>query len=209
MKIIDISLTLEESMVVWPGDVAFQLNRDKQIAQKDSCNLSSISMGSHTGTHLDFPSHFLAEGASSDSLHLPDLIGPCYVAELSGQGPITRQELIAQNLGPATRVLLKTNNSDLWQSKPTAFYPDFRALCLDAARYLGELGVKLIGIDYLSIESFHAPKNEVHKFLLGQNILILEGLNLGRVNSGTYELICLPLKLAAVEGTPARAILRL
>jgi arylformamidase len=206
-SVIDISLTITNSLPVWPGDPGISLTRVVSMDAGATVNVSRLDAGVHTGTHIDAPLHFLADGAAVPELDLTRFIGPCQVVELAGTGPISAAELVAAG-ADAERLLLKTSNSALWEQPELRFDTTFRALALDAAEWLVARGVRLIGIDYLSIEPYEgAPGAPVHITLLRHEIAIVEGLRLGHVAPGRYQLVCLPLKLAGSDGAPARAVL--
>ena len=209
LRVHDISVTVFPGMPSWPGDPTFESRLVDAIARGEAANVSWIGICAHTGTHVDAPLHFFQDGAAVDSLPLDALVGPCIVAEVPVTGVICAADLAALNL-PAgmTRLLLKTPNSSLWRSSPTAFRPDFVALTPDAAAWVVRRGIRLLGVDYLSVEPYPAPREHpVHKTLLGAGVVLLEGIDLSAVQPGGYVLVCLPLKLAGLEGAPARAIL--
>jgi len=203
-KIHDITVPLSADLPVYPGDPPFVIDRCHSIAKGDHANLSRITLSTHSGTHIDAPHHFIDAGISVDQIPLDILIGKALVVEISGVKEIGRKELERLRVKGADRLLLKTDNSELWNE--AEFNQDFAALTLDGARFLLEAGVKLIGIDYLSIESFEGD-GEVHRMLLDQGVLILEGVNLADVTPGEYQLICLPLKVKGGDGAPVRALL--
>lgn len=207
--LIDISLTVTGSLPVWPGDPAIRLEQASRIADGADANVSRIDTGVHTGTHVDAPLHFIPNDIAVDELELERFIGECQVVELTGTGPITAAELDAAGVATTTsRLLLKTVNSSYWQSDPHTFRRDFRALHSSAARWVVERGLRLIGIDYLSIEPFEAEEHHpTHHILLGARVAVIEGLDLGAVTPGRYRLLCLPIKLGGSDGAPARAVL--
>jgi len=206
----DISLTLSPSLVSWPGEDCFQLKKMYDMANGDDCNVTKICMSVHQGTHIDSPCHFLENGATSESLSIESMIGQCVVIDVSSLdvSEIGKAHIEGCNLGECRRVIFKTRNSHLWQTGAGRFDKDFVSLSLEAAEYLHKQGVVLIGIDYLSIEGFSSAEHDVHKLLLSNNVIILEGLDLSNIKAGCYELICLPVKIAGSDGSPARAILR-
>jgi arylformamidase len=206
-RIYDISMGIKNGMLTYPGDPGVSLTREKEIGKNSSANLSMYCLGSHTGTHLDPPFHFFPDGGTAESLPLDSLIGPAVVVEAPNEigDEIGRDFLIGAGLGSAERVLLKTKNSAF--SQDPVFREDFAHLTPDGAEYLAELGVKLVGIDYLSIEKYHSKEHAVHKTFLGTGILILEGLDLSNVEPGEYTFVCLPLKVIGGDGAPARAVL--
>lgn len=206
-KIIDISLTLTADMPVWPGSPSFELIQTTSLGE-DECNETCLKFGSHTGTHIDAPRHFVADGKTVDQIPLEILVGRAYVADCAGVKRISAEFLEKLELpSDVERLLLKTDNSQLWSVDQKKFYEDFSALTLDGAEWLVKRGVKLVGIDYLSIQRFY-DSNETHIMLLDAGVIVLEGLNLTSVDQGFYDLTCLPLSVAGAEGAPARAILR-
>ena len=208
MTIHDISLTISPAMPVWPDDPAVVLERVESMDEGAHANVSRLSAGVHTGTHVDAPHHFLNDGRTVDGLSLDVLTGPCYVAQM----PDDMDELSAETLGRlpippgTTRLLCGTRNSHLWARGENAFQKDFVAVTEDGARWLVANGVKLIGVDYLSVAPF-GESVPTHTILLKAGVVIVEGLNLAQVPRGFYDLYCLPLKLAGADGAPARAIL--
>lgn len=205
MKIIDISVPLAAGLPSWPGDPLLLIEPLLQLEQGDGARVSRITLGDHSGTHLDTPAHMLESGATLDAIPLSQLLGRALVADLRGCAAIGPAELAGLPLAGEERLLLRTDNSALW-TRPE-FCPDFIALTAAGAEYLVSRGIRLVGIDYLSIESFHGD-GAVHRTLLGNGVVILEGLDLSAVPAGVYELLCLPLRIAGGAGAPARAILR-
>lgn len=206
MAFIDISLPIREGMIVYEGDPGVSVRPALSLERGDPANVSTLQLGSHTGTHMDAPLHFIPGGTSIDAVALDLLIGPALVAEIDTAGLIEASHIAALPLADHARVIFKTRNSALW-SRP-AFSREYAALALDAAKLLIERGVKLVGVDYLSVEAFGVVGHPVHKTLLGAGMIIVEGLDLRRVTPGVYELYCLPLRLAGGDGAPCRAVLR-
>lgn len=207
-RIFDISVPITTQMVIWPGDPEVQIDMPYSIAAGDMANVSQIAMGVHTGTHIDAPFHFLENGIRVNQLGLERLIGEACVVEIPGECNLITLQIL-QNLAInewSERILFKTSNSALWETEPLFFKQDFCALTLEAAQYLVLQGVKLVGIDYLSIAPFNEPQ-AVHLELLRNAVIILESINLFGIPAGKYQLICLPLKLIGTEGAPARAVL--
>jgi arylformamidase len=229
-KLIDISVLLKPGSVTWPGDPAYHRETVTSVMNGDSCNVSQISMGSHNGTHIDAPSHYYEGADSTDKLSLEVLVGEALVADLTHLGEsasesnnpendsgcaktsvkstnveITASDLGSIDLAGITRLLLKTPNSKLYARE--SFTDRYAYLTADAAKYLVESGVKLIGIDYLSIDT--PERNDAHLILLEAGVVILETINLSGVEPGKYELLCLPLKMQGLDGAPVRAVLRL
>jgi arylformamidase len=205
MPIYDISVPLAAGLPSWPGDPCFLSEPVLLLEKGDGARVSRITLGDHSGTHLDAPAHMLENGANLDSVSLSLLMGPALVADLRGVAEIGVAELAELPLAGVERLLLKTDNSGLWQRAD--FCREFVALSAAGAEFLVSRGVRLVGIDYLSIERFGGD-GAVHRILLGHEVLILEGLDLSAVTGGVYELVCLPLRIAGAAGAPARAVLR-
>jgi len=204
---IDISVPLRDGMVTWPGDPVVKIDRSLMIENGDVVNQTDLAMSAHTGTHMDAPLHFLADGASLGELPIDAVVGPARVIRIEDPNAIGVDELRSHDIRPGERILFRTRNSDrCWQSG--SFVEDFVYISLDAARYIAERCVQTVGIDYLSVGGFERDLEETHLALLGAGIWVIEGLDLSGVEPGDYELICLPLKLAGGDGAPARAVLR-
>jgi arylformamidase len=206
MKLIDVSVPLDGSMPTYPGNTAFTLEPIKRLARGDSSNVSSLHMSAHAGTHVDAPRHFFDNAGGTDSLPLEMLVGRARVIEVTTRKGIAADALAAADLSEDIRVLIKTSNSRLWGS--AEFHRDYLGVTEDGAKYLLEHGIKLVGVDYLSVEEFKKPGAPAHHILLGAGIVVIEGLNLRDVEPGVYEMICLPLSIAGSDGAPARVVLR-
>ncbi len=207
MHTYDISLTVSPALPVWPGDPPIEFSPLSRIADGESANVTHISMCVHAGTHIDAPLHFLAEGSAVNELDLRLLMGRAFVLHLPDVDLITADVLRQAEIPPRTRRLLfKTRNSEWWAAGHTAFREDYVALSADAAEYLVGRGVKVVGVDYLSVAPFHDTV-PTHQILLGGGVVIIEGLNLSGVSEGRYTLYCLPVKLLGTDGAPARAVL--
>ena len=205
---IDISLAVSADLPHWPGSVAPSITRWRDMDRGDPVNDCILTCDVHTGTHVDAPVHFLADGADVTRLPLEVLIGPAVVVDLPSVQTVTAEVLEALNLPADTqRLLLRSRNSEGWKRGESAFQPDFVALTVEAARWVVARGIRLIGVDYLSVQCFCGDA-QTHIVLLETEVVIVEGLNLSDVAPGSYELICLPLKLAGADGAPARAVLR-
>jgi arylformamidase len=203
----DISLPVSAEMPVWPGDPAIRIEQVSS-ARKDGLNVSRLEMGTHTLTHMDAPRHVKDRGMPVDRLPLDLLIGPALVVEPRHEGNlITATDLGELGIRKTERLLIKTRNSELWMGGPYEFESDYVSLTKDAARWLLSRGIKLVGIDYLSIEAVDSKELEVHRTLLENDVVVLEGLNLSQVAEGRYQLICLPLKVRGGDGAPARVVL--
>jgi arylformamidase len=199
---IDVSVPIYDGMVHWPDDPSIQLKAISHVERGDVATVSSLEMGTHTGTHIDGPIHFIPGGHGVDAVPLQNLIGPARVIEISDPRVVTHAELRNHELRHSERLLFKTLNSQrCWNG--SGFVSDFVSLEEAAATYLAELNTLAIGIDYLSIGS-----PVVHRTLFEAGVVIIEGLNLSGVHPGTYDLLCLPLRIAGGDGAPARALLR-
>lgn len=208
MKIFDISVSIHPKLPVWPGDPQVVLERYRQQSKGDASNDSRLACSVHCGTHIDAPAHFIDRGTTIEQLSLDSLVGSATVVEFPEIDRITPDLLETQQIDAQTdRLLLKTKNSELWADPEHEFYPDFVALSAESARWVVNKGIKLVGIDYLSIQLFKDAEPQTHQILLEAGVIILEGLDLRAVAPGSYQLICLPLKLAGSDGSPARAIL--
>ncbi len=194
-------------MPIYPGDPGFRRDEVRSMAKGDDLTLSRLDLGSHTGTHVDAPSHFIPGGPTLDQTPLENLVGPARVLDLRRvKGAISVGDLEAHGPRRGDRLLLRTSNSELWARE--TFQPEFVHLSTDAARLLAERGVRTVGVDYLSVEGFGVKGAPVHHALLGAGMGIIEGLNLLEVPPGNdYRLFCLPLRVMGTEGAPARAVL--
>jgi arylformamidase len=205
-RFLDVSVRLGPGTPTYPGNPEFALDPIKRISGGGSSNVSKLTMGTHSGTHVDAPLHFFDGGAGADELPLELLIGRTRVVQLSRRGGISREDLSGAGLREELRVLLKTQNSGFWTSPD--FRTDYTHLDESGARYLVEQGVKVVGIDYLSIEQFKKPGAPAHHVLLSQGVIVIEGLNLAGAEPGVYEMYCLPLPVAGGDGAPARVVLK-
>jgi arylformamidase len=204
---IDISITIKDKMIGWPGESEVNIRRDTNISSGDTANLTHLDMSAHTGTHMDAPLHFIENGNDISKMPLSAVIGEARVLEINNVDVIEVKDLEEYNIKKDERILFKTKNSNLnWYDE--LFNEDFVHLSTKAAEYLAGLGVRTIGIDYLSISGYKKNEVRVHRAILEAGIWVIEGLNLTGVNPGKYELICLPLKILDGDGAPARAIIR-
>jgi arylformamidase len=206
MKPIDISVSIDQNLPTYPGNTPFSLEPTQRIAQGGSSNVSSIRMSAHAGTHVDAPRHFFDNAPGIEELPLEMLIGRARVVEITAGKAIDAAELAGLDLGEDVRVLFKTHNSTLWGSPE--FHRDYVGVTESGARYLVNQGIKVVGVDYLSVEEFKKPGAPAHHVLLGAGTIVIEGLNLRDVEPGIYEMTCLPLKIVGADGAPARVILR-
>lgn len=211
VPIYDITVPISNELPTWPDDPSVQLTVWRSLSLGDSANVSMLNFGAHTGTHVDAPAHFIEGAAKIESLPLDVLIGQAQVVEVPIDLFVIDEEFVLAHCAPDTkRIVFKTRNSAFWNEPILEFHTDFTYLDLKAAERLVELGVKLVGIDYLSIEKYDSSKHETHLALLSHGVVILEGLNLTDIPAGKYELICLPLRLrnSKGDGAPARVVLR-
>lgn len=205
-KIIDITVPLSADLPTFPGDPRFHMEFAHRIADGQPYNVARVTMGVHSGTHIDAPYHFLADGATVDQLPLEILMGKVRVVEVGVRDKIERADLEELDLRDDLRVLLKTRMSG--QLRQPEFQEDFVYLTPDAATYLVQAGIKLVGIDYLSIEKFGSHDYAAHHALLGAGVVVVEGVDLSEVEPGEYDMTCLPLRLVGGDGSPARVVLR-
>lgn len=206
---IDVTVAMHHDMVVWPGDPPFSEVFISAIAEGGQATVRQITLSTHTGTHLDAPSHFLGEGSGVDAVPLTHLIGAVTVIDTGSLNGITHNDL--KQLIPGkevpSRILFKTQNSHRKIIDELEFHEDFVALDASAAHWLTQHQVTTVGIDYYSIEPFHNPGNPVHQVLLQHGVAILEGIRLIDVEPGRYRLVALPLNLQGLDGSPMRVIL--
>jgi arylformamidase len=205
-KIYDVTVPLSASAPVYPGDPRFEMDFTHRMASGAPYNLARFSLGAHAGTHVDAPFHFLPEGATVDDLPLEILMGKARVVEIPSRERIRREDLEAVDLRNDLRILLKTRMSG--QLRVPEFQEDFVHLTGDGASYLAQAGLKLVGIDYLSVDRFGTTEYEAHHALLGAGVVIVEGLDLSEVEPGEYDMVCLPLRIVGAEASPARVVLR-
>ena len=205
MKIYDVSVAITSDMPVYPGDPAVDVEQTQQIAKGDAANVTRLALGAHTGTHVDAPSHFVEGGMTVDQIPINLLVGRARVVEISSA--VISVEVLAEfDFTADARLLFKTRNSYLWGDK--TFHTEFVHLTKGAAERLVADGIKVVGIDYLSVEKYDFESPDVHRTLLGNGTIIIEGLDLRDVEPGDYEMICLPLKIQGGDGAPARVVLR-
>jgi arylformamidase len=208
-RVLDISVSLGSGTPVWPDSQGVKLEQTRSIRRGDHANVSKLICDVHAGTHIDAPLHFIPEGNATSLIPLEILVGKALVCYISADAHITDADLEKAGIkDDAERLLLKTRNSRLWKEHGNSFQPHYTALTPEAAQWIADRKLKLVGIDYLSIQPYEDTTQETHRILLSAGIIILEGINLSDVQPGEYELICLPLKLENSEGAPARAILR-
>jgi arylformamidase len=205
-----VSLVLQPDMVIWPGEPGPKFMPLRRIAMGETANVSLITFGNHTGTHVDPPIHFIDGGNTVDNLPIDALVGACRVVAFPNSGHVTGVWLDGANIpAGAERLLFKTRNSERWADPTAAFTRDFTAIDASAARWCVEHRVKLVGVDYLSIEP-QGPEKQgypVHNTLLRANVVIIEGLDLRSIAAGDYELVCAPIKFLGGDGAPARVFL--
>ena len=209
MKIYDVTIAVSEIVPTFPGDPKVKIDVCAALANGDAANVSQICFGVHTATHVDAPNHFIEGTRRVDELDLYKLVGDCQVIELEADVMSVEPHHV-ENLDGVERVLFKTRNSDFWNEPEKGFRTDFTYISPEAAKILVEKGVKLVGIDYLSVEKFGAKSFDTHITLLEKEVVIIEGLDLREVPAGNYEMFCLPLKIVGGtgDGAPARTILR-
>ena len=206
MAVHDISLAIEPGLPTWPTSEGFRIRRAMRVAAGDPANVSIVEMDVHTGTHVEAPLHFLDGTDALEAVELDRFVGPAQVVEVAGPA-VTADGLAGLAIPPGTaRLLVKTGNSARWAAGWGAFDERYVALTRDAAQWVVERGIRLIGIDHLSIEQFD-DGGETHRILMRAGVVILEGLNLHGIDPGAYTLVAAPIRLAGTEAAPARALL--
>lgn len=208
MKIYDVTLPISPNLPFWPSDPPLQTELVSSIEAGANANVTKLTLSAHSGTHLDAPRHFLRDGATVESLPLEILIGPVYVVRIPDEVTLLDSHVLtgADIPADASRVLFKTRNSTLWARGVREFQTDFAAIPEDGAHWLAARGIRLVGIDYLSIAPYQKG-TPTHQVLLRAGVVIVEGLDLSNVDAGVYEMYCLPLKLVGADGAPARVVL--
>jgi arylformamidase len=202
----DATVLIREGMLTFPGDPPFKIDSFFSRAKGDPFDLALMSIGTHLGTHVDPPAHYLDGGATVDQIPLDIMVGPGIVMDMRGRSQIDRCALEKSNLQDHPRVLFKTDNTRLLWAKE--FQQDYTYLTEDGAMFLVEKKVQLVGTDYFSIEKYRNPGAPVHKTLLEAGVLIVETLNLSEIPVGPCEIYCLPLKIQGADGAPARVIIK-
>ena len=203
----DVSVPLHTGMVHWPDNPPVEIELMMSISKGDPCNVSKMSMGVHTGTHMDAPIHFLPNGIGIDQAPLMAAVGRARVIEIHDPEAIKPDELKPHNIQQGERVLFKTQNSTrCWQTEN--FVTDFVYIAHEAAQYLAAIGAQTVGVDYLSVGGYKVDGAATHRALLEGGVWIIEGLDLSQAQPGVYDLICLPLRIVGGDGAPARAIIR-
>lgn len=211
MKIYDISLPIQYNMPVWPGDPPVKLEALSSIEKGDHSNVTQIKMSVHTGTHIDAPHHFIRSGDTVDQIPLRKMIGEVFVISIDDEVDVISDRVLESHpdrhiLDQATKILFRTRNSSIWYSHPETFQTDYVGIDASGAALLAKINLDLIGVDYLSIATYHETC-EPHQILLSKEIVLLEGIDLFNIPTGFYDLFCLPLNIEGCEGAPARVIL--
>jgi arylformamidase len=205
--IYDISVPISGSLVVWAGDPPVHITQPVHLDRGDLYTVTRLEMGAHTGTHVDAPAHFIAGGQTVEALDLDMLVGPAHVIHTADASLLTARVLAGLEIPPDTeRVLFRTRNSDRWALADAGFVEDYVGISRDGAQWLVDRGIRLVGLDYLSVATF-ADTVSVHQILLRAGVILVESLDLSDIAPGTYQLVCLPLSVPGVEAAPARAIL--
>ncbi len=206
---IDISLPIGPDLMTWPGQPSPEIRPVQRMAGGDGADVSEVRLGTHAGTHIDPPRHMIEGGSGVDLVPLDVLMGPCWVADATGRGGALGADDLDSLEVPAgaDRLLLRTDNSDLWRGAPKAFPKEYVCLAPDGARWVVERNIRLIGTDFLGIEQRGAAGHPAHVELLSNGVTIVEGLSLGHVEPGGYLLTVLPLRIIDGDGGPARAVL--
>jgi arylformamidase len=205
VRIIDVSREINEGITVWPGDEPVRIEERASIEKGDRCNTHGIKTGLHVSTHLDTPLHFIRDGASLDRFDIASFCGRCKAFDMTGKKRITADDINNLDIEKDDIVLFKTDNSGISLDMP--FEQGFVAIDETAAGYLVQKKIKALGIDYLSVEAFRSPGHRVHHMLLGEGIILVEGLDLSNADEGEYFITFFPLKIKGVEASPVRAVL--
>lgn len=209
MQTYDITLTISNDLPIWPGDPPIRFERVQKLEEGAVANVTHVNLGAHVGTHIDAPYHFLGgQAATVEKIPLKILVGRVFVVQVQDEVDLITAALLEKmDIPPRTRrIILKTRNTRYWMQGEKAFQTNYVALSADAAQFLVNKGIKLVGIDYLSIAPYTDPIAP-HTILLKAGVVIVEGLDLSQVSPGRYSLYCLPLKLLGSDGAPARVIL--
>jgi arylformamidase len=209
MRIYDVSLPLSARLPTWPGDPEFEFTPIVGPSAPEQAQVSSLRLGTHSGTHIDAPRHLFPDGASVAQIPLGSLVGDAWVCRLPSDLPlVTARALEGASIpGGTRRLLLGTGNGLIWDRPYHAFTQKYVALSPDGADWIVARGIVLVGIDYLSVDPFDAPGLPAHRTLLGNGVVVIEGLDLRRVAAGHYRLCCLPLRIEGADGAPARVVL--
>ena len=202
----DCTVEVTNFMPVWPGNPAAAIKTKSSIENGDPTNVSSITIDSHTGTHVDAPYHLFDKGEKFFNLDISSWLGKAQVIQIENPKEVTSDEILKKYNGREEIVLFKTKNSGIW-SKTDKFVENYVYINTNAAQKLVDLKIRLVGIDYLSVEEYNSSNAETHSRLLQNNVLIIEGLNLSKVHEGVYFMVCCPLKIHCADGSPARVVL--
>jgi len=203
---IDITRSLTTGMIQWPGDPLFRCRRFAHRTGPDTSNVSEISTCVHVGTHIEAPLHFVPDGRDIADVPLSQLCGPAVVVDVAADRDIVVEDLKEVDLCKDDRVLFRTVNRKLWEK--ATFDEHFGGISDEAALWLVAQGVQVVGVDYLSVDGYQAAGYPAHQALLGNGVVIIEGLDLSAIVPGRYEMVALPLKIAGCEASPARVVIR-
>lgn len=205
--IVDVTLPIDSLLPIWPGDPAVVINQSSSVNADAVITSSTIQSSLHLGTHIDAPRHFNPRGWTIDQIPLEILMGPVQVIEIPDVARITKKILAGLKIENPSRLFFKTRNSLFWKESPLRFHKEFTAFSQDAALFIKDLGARLVGIDYLSLDLFSNKNLPVHKIFCEANIVGVEGLDLNQITDGIYECVCLPIKISEGDGAPARVLL--
>lgn len=204
----DISVPVSDALLIWPGDPAVQVTRISRLEEGDTSTVSQVRMTTHSGTHIDAPSHFIPDAPGLEDISLQVLVGPAIIVDAGDAGSLSKNTLEGLSIPEGTdRLLFRTRNSERWsRAGGEEFFRDYVGITQDGARWLVSRGVRLVGVDYLSVAAYR-ENTATHRILLESGVVLLETINLRDISPGRYQLVCLPLKLIGSEAAPARAIL--
>lgn len=205
VKIYDLSVNISEELVTFPGDPQYKSENISSLEEGSHFHLSEIHLSNHTGTHIDFPSHVIKNGKTSNDFPLASLIGRGLIIEVpSSELSITKDFIKKQPILANDVVFFKTSNSKL--SKNAKFTNNYVYIEPEAAEELLKKKVKIVGIDYMSVDKYEYEDLPVHKLLLSNDVLIVEGLELNDMPVGRCEIYIMPLKINKMDGLPVRVM---
>lgn len=203
---IDVTRPVTAGMIHWPGDPDVEIEKVSDMGKGDICNVTRVTMCVHTGTHMDAPLHFLRDGAGMEEAPLKALMGEARVIAIDDPVSVRRADLVQHDIQRAERIIFRTRNVSIeWNSE---FQMDFVHIAADAAQYLADQKVALVGVDYMSVGGFYQDMVETHVALLQSGAWVVENLNLTEISPGEWEIICLPMKIIGSDGAPARVLMR-
>jgi arylformamidase len=206
MNYYDITVSLGENTHIWPSQEKISIKDLKRMDMGGTSNIKSLKITTHSGTHVDAPLHMIPGGMSVDEIPLETFIGKVQVVEIKNPHEIKEEELFNKLLKGTERIIFKTGNTEKLKQHES-FFSDYAYITQSCAKFLIDSGIKLVGIDYLSVDRFSDKNHTVHKMLLGNGVVIIENLGLGNIEEGLYNIICMPMRIKNADGAPARVTL--